>query len=261
MNEREVLIKTADGEMETFVTHPEDGGPFPAVVFFMDVWGMREEFRDIARRVATVGYYCLVPDLFYRHGRVRFDYWDKNGKRMSLARLDDDIREMILAPARSTTDTMVMEDTNALIRFIDADELVQPGGMGSIGYCWGGRLVLRTAAWFPDRFRAGASLHGTDLVTDKENSPHLSAKAIRGELYCGFGERDPYAPPSTIQVLKDVLSSAPVNYRYLVHPGAEHGYALPDRDIYNKKAANRDWERIFVMFQRQIPHNIGTSEL
>ena len=43
--------------METFVTHPQQDGPFPPVIFYMDVWGVREELYDLARRVATVGYY------------------------------------------------------------------------------------------------------------------------------------------------------------------------------------------------------------
>jgi len=43
-----------------------------------------------------------------------------------------------------------------------------------------------------------------------------------------------------------------VRYRAIVHAGTEHGYALPDRDIYHKASANRDWENIFAMFRRQL---------
>ena len=68
MKERFVEIPTAAGRMETFVTHPEQDGPFPPVILYMDVWGMREELYDLARRVATVGYYCVVPDWYYRQG-------------------------------------------------------------------------------------------------------------------------------------------------------------------------------------------------
>jgi dienelactone hydrolase len=71
MKERMVEIATAAGRMEAFVTHPEEGGPFPAILVYMDVFGMREELFDVARRVATVGYYAMVPDFYYRNGRVR----------------------------------------------------------------------------------------------------------------------------------------------------------------------------------------------
>ena len=61
MEERIVQVPTADGRMETFITHPEQGGPFAAVVLFMDVWGIREELCDIARRIGTVGYCAVCP--------------------------------------------------------------------------------------------------------------------------------------------------------------------------------------------------------
>ena len=70
MHERVVAIPTPDGQMESFIIHPEEDGPFPAVVLYMDFWGVREELFDIARRVGTVGYYCMVPDLYYRQGPV-----------------------------------------------------------------------------------------------------------------------------------------------------------------------------------------------
>jgi carboxymethylenebutenolidase len=76
---------------------------------------------------------------------------------------------------------------------------------------------------------------------------------FRGELYCGFAEHDPYTAPATVSTLEDSMRPCAVSYRYQIHPGAEHGYALPERDIYDKHAANRDWEMIFAMFHRQIP--------
>lgn len=68
MRERFLDIETPSGGMETFVTHPEQDGPFSAVSIYMDVWGVREELFEIARRVGTVGYYCLVPDFYHRQG-------------------------------------------------------------------------------------------------------------------------------------------------------------------------------------------------
>ena len=56
MIEHNLDIRTADGAMNTFITHPEEGGPFPVVLFYMDAPGKREELHDMARRIATVGY-------------------------------------------------------------------------------------------------------------------------------------------------------------------------------------------------------------
>ena len=80
-------IVTKAGRMDAFVTHPEEGGPFPAVVVFMDIWGLREELFDIARRIATVGYHCTVPNLYYRQGNVRFEKRDETGRMVSFKAL------------------------------------------------------------------------------------------------------------------------------------------------------------------------------
>ena len=252
MNERFVEIPTRDGRMETFVTHPEQDGPFPPVVIYMDVWGVREELYDIARRVAAVGYYGVVPDFYYRQGRIRSAYFDEKGRRISLNRLSPEDQRKVLAPHDKLSDAMVVEDTGAILEFLGRGEPAKPEG-GAIGFCMGGRHVMGVAAAYPEHFKASASLHGTMLISDRKDSPHLSVAKLRGELYCGFAEKDHYAPPPMIARLADLLGPCAVGYRSEVHPGAEHGYALPDRDIHDKRAAERDWELIFAMFRRQIP--------
>jgi carboxymethylenebutenolidase len=245
MRERTVAIPTQAGQMETFITHPEEGGPFPAVVIYMDFWGVREELFDIARRVGTAGYCCM--------GRVRNEWRNEKNEMISAHRLDPEQRRQALAPLQQLSNAMVVEDTGALLRLIDQGEPVRPGGVGSIGYCMGGRHVLCVAGAYPERFIAGASLHGTALISEREDSPHHLARRFRGELYCGFAEHDPYASPAMIKQLSELLAASDLRYRYEIHPGAEHGYALPNRDIHDKAAANRDWEIIFAMFRRQLP--------
>ncbi|NDG49494.1 MAG: dienelactone hydrolase family protein, partial [Rhodospirillales bacterium] len=66
MIERQIHITTPDGQMSTFVCHPERNGPHPVLLFFMDAPGIREELRDMARRLAASGYYVLLPNLYYR---------------------------------------------------------------------------------------------------------------------------------------------------------------------------------------------------
>ena len=257
MNERFVEIPTRDGRMETFVTHPEQDGPFPPVIIYMDVWGVREELYDLARRVAAVGYYGMVPDFYYRQGKVRSEYFDAKGRRISLKRLSPEDQRKVLAPHDKLPDAMVVEDTGAILEFLRRGEPVKPEAAGAIGYCMGGRHVMGAAAAYPEHFKASASLHGTTLVSDRKDSPHLSVAKLSGELYCGFAELDHYAPLSMITQLDDLLRPCAVTYRYEIHKGAEHGYALPDRDIYDKRAAERDLELIFAMFHRQIPAYAG----
>ncbi len=251
MIENHIDIPTADGRMDSFVVHPEEGGPFPAVVIFMDIWGLREELFDIARKVAAVGYHCTVPNFWYRRGKVRFEYRNDKGQMRSLLDLPQNVQDELHANMTLVTDAMAMADVREVLGFLGSQPVRGP--KGSIGYCLGGRLGLCAAGLYPDEFRATASLHGTRLVSDNPESPHRLADKMRGEIYCGFAEHDAWAPPSTIDTLSKLFAGrSEVKYRDIVHAGTEHGYALPDRDIFHKAAANRDWEHIFAMFRRQL---------
>src|SRR5256885_14021867 len=141
MRERTIAIPTQAGQMETFITHPEEGGPFPAVVIYMDIWGVREELYDIARRVGTVGYYCMVPDFYYRNGkRVHFEFRNENNRTISINRLEGQpLREIQARPQLSNQ--MVMDDTGAILKFLDGAQCVRRGGVGAIGFCMGGGYV------------------------------------------------------------------------------------------------------------------------
>jgi carboxymethylenebutenolidase len=251
MIEKMADVPTADGRMDAFVVHPEEGGPFPSVFVLMDVWGLREELFDIARRIAAVGYHCIVPNFWYRRGRVRFEYRNDKGQMRSLLDLPKEAQDEIHANMNLVTDQMAMADIRTALNFLQGEPVRGP--KGSVGFCLGGRLGLAAAGHYPDEFRATASLHGTRLVNDTPDSPHRLADRFRGEIYCGFAEQDPWAPPETIATLGELLKDRDhVRYRAIVHPGTVHGYSLPDRDIYSKASANRDWENIFAMFRRQL---------
>ena len=255
MKERLVEVPTPSGRMEAFVTHPDEGGPFPAVIVYQDVFGLREELCDVARRIATVGYYAMVPDFYYRIGRVRIDV-PQDKAQWSLADIDREQEQRARAAGKALTNAMAVDDTRAILKFMES-EPVKPGPKGAVGFCLGGRLALCAAGHFPDHFRATAGFHPSVLVSDNPESPHLLADKFRGEIYCGFPEDDPLAPTATIETLAEVLGPAPVTYRFNRHMGAIHGYGVPTRDVHHKHAANTDWAAIFAMFRRQIPPHAG----
>ena len=181
MKEKIVSVPTKAGAMPVFVVHPE-AGPCHLVIQYMDVWGVREELYDIARRIAAFGYVCAVPDLYYRWGEVRTEFRDPNGRMMSFARLTPEQQAKTIEPLKKLRDAMVVDDTAALLSCFQSEPAVHPGGVGTVGYCMGGRHVLRVAAEFPERIKASASLHGTLLVSGKPDSAHLTAHKIRGEI-------------------------------------------------------------------------------
>ena len=253
MHERFAEITTAEGVMEAFVTQPEQNAPFPAVIIYMDIWGVRDELYAVARRIAALGYYCLVPDFYYRQGRrIHFDFRNERNQTISIDRLEGENLSAIQGRPK-LTNQMVTDDTGAILKFLDGAAEVRPGGVGAVGFCMRGRYVMCAAGTYPERLIASASLHGTTLISPRDDSPHRLAANLRGEFYCGFAEHDSHAPLPMVSELEALLKPCAVRYRFTVHTGAEHGYSLPDRDVHDQRAAARDWEQIFAMFHRQIP--------
>jgi carboxymethylenebutenolidase len=238
---KQIDITTADGTMRAFVTHPDRGGPFPVIIVYMDARGFREELRDMARRFATVGYYCILPDLYYR--------WGSDLSFPPSGPLDDRAHKLV----EQTTNDLVVRDTKPLLAYIKNDPAAAAGPRGAVGYCMGGRLVVAAMGAYPDDIKAGASLYGVGLCTEKPDSPHLTAGKLKGELYFGFGELDKYTPANEIEGLREALIKAKVPFEIEMHAGAGHGYSFAERTgAYHKQAAERSWARIFSLFQRQL---------
>jgi carboxymethylenebutenolidase len=250
--EHVVGIATRAGNMPAFVVHPDQDAAFPAAILYMDFWGIREELYGVARRVAAAGYCCVVPDLYYRQGVVRNELRDRQGQMISLNRLEEAVRTRVLAPLKTFSDAEAMDDTDAILNFLAHHPSASAGAVGCFGYCLGGRLALRAAGNFPEKIKAAASLHGTRLVAAEADSPHLLAAKIQGTLYCGFAADDPYTPETTPMEIAAAMRASRATYRYEVHAGTQHGYALPDRDIHDAKATERDWQQIFAMFRDQL---------
>lgn len=252
MQEQVFKVETDAGVMPTFLVRPEAGGRYAPVVLFMDVWGIREQLFDLARHIASVGYAVAVPNLYYRKGDKHFDYRNPDGTTASLKDLPEADQQEIQAFRLHLSDTMAVADTGALMAQLSGRDDIKSGVAGSIGYCMGGRHVLRVAAAYPDLFRANASLHPTRLVVEGSDSPHRDAGNVRGEFYTGFGELDHYTPREVVAGVRAAFNGQPATYFDTVHAGAAHGYAIPDRDVYDKHAAYRDWEQIFAMYDRVL---------
>jgi len=239
--------------MDAYVAHPDDGRAHALVVLFMDIWGLREELFGLVRRVAGEGYYCVVPNLFYREGRFSYAPRNADGRTLSFDLLPDDVQREMRGRAERLDRTTLCTDATAILEFCRR-EPVRDGPAGSIGYCMGGREAFFAAQEFPARFRATASLHGSRLATEAADSPHRLIDRMRGEVYCGFAEFDRGAPPEVIGRIEEALrSNRDLTFKTQVHPGARHGYALPDRDVHDRAATEADWASIFAMFRRQLP--------
>ncbi len=247
MREVEIGIQTTDGTMDTFICHPEEGGPFPAVIMYMDAPGIREELRDMARRIGTVGYFVLLPNLYYRNGREG-DY----GFDLSRIRSDDSERKKMFDVMRTLTNAGVVADTRPLLDTVRSDNQAAAGPLGCVGYCMSGQFVISVAAAYSDAFAAIASYYGVGIITEAEDSPHLVVGKITGEVYLAFASDDPHVPQSVPDALPEIMSAAGVEHRIEIYPDSEHGFAFPQRPAYNTAAAERHWERMFALFDRRL---------
>jgi len=241
MIERHLDIETSDGAMNTFVVHPDEGGPFPVVLFYMDAPGKREELHDMARRIAAVGYFVVLPNLYYRTSR---DYQLRERTEQGFAEMFTHAHAL----DRRTTEC----DTAALLRFVDAQPQADASRIGAVGYCMSGPFVVWAAAAVPNRLRCIASIYGANMVTDEPDSPHRCVDKIRCEAYFACAGIDKWAPAAAIERLQTALQTAGTQHRIEWYAGVEHGFAFPLRPVYDKPAAERHWERLFSLFKRRL---------
>lgn len=244
MTEATVDLKTPDGVMATRTFHPGPAKQYPAVIFFMDGLGVRDAIIEMARRIASNGYYVALPNLFYRSGAYApFDGASVFSNTAERERLMGLIKE--ITPARVTSDTSVVLD------LLKGDATVGTRKVGTVGYCMGGGPAISAAGKFPDRVCAAASYHGGHLATDASDSPHVLASKARGRLYIGYAENDNSFPEAQRQRLETALTNGHVSFSMELYKAA-HGFAVPDLPVYNKEAADRHWQTMLGLFGESL---------
>jgi len=240
MIERELDVATVEGEMKTFIFHPEDDGPHPVVLYLMDAPSIRPQLKDMASRLATAGYYVMLPYLFYRGGPFR-----------EFGMSDDDMharRDLMV----TVTPTNIISDAEALLGVAASDQAAGRGKIGAVGFCMSGGLTLALAKAMPQRVAAVASIHGAWMVRDTPDSPHLGLEAAKAEVYLGWADNDPTAPAEQLDVVRAALDTAGVHYRHDFYTDAVHGYAPRGTDRYNRFASEQHWERVHSMMRRNL---------
>jgi carboxymethylenebutenolidase len=243
--ERSVDVPTADGEMRTFVYHPEHGGPHPVVLYLMDAPGIRGVLKEMATRLASAGYYVLLPYLFHRGGPFR-----------EFTASDEDMharRELM----GTVTPAGIVTDAEALLAFADADPAAADGPVGVIGFCMSGGLTISVANAFPDRVRAAASIHGGWLVRDTPDSPHRNLDRVQAEVYLAWCANDATAPEDTIPAMEEALRAAGVDYTLDFIDDAVHGFAPKGTERYDRRASELHWERVHALLRRRLPQVAG----
>jgi carboxymethylenebutenolidase len=241
MAQRNVNIDTADGTCPAALSIPDGGGPWPAVIMFADAGGMRDTIRQMGERLSGLGYVVLVPDFYYRNGPYE-------AVDMRTAFQNKESAERIMSMMQGYTADLVVRDAKSFVDYLDTVSEKKPGGVGTTGYCMGGRLSLITAANLGGAIAASASFHGGNIAKeDDPDSPHHKASAIKATVYVAGAIEDQSFPEEQKDLLEKSLSEAGVTHTIETYP-AHHGFAVADNPSYDEAAAERHWQAMENLF-------------
>lgn len=247
MSRQDVSIPTPDGDARAFAFTPDEGrGPWPAVIMFMDAPAIRPALFDMAQRLASHGYYVLLPDMFWRVG----PYDPINVKA---AFKDDESRRAFFGKFMSSTNPeKQMRDTGAFIDWLATQPKARPGKIGVTGYCMGGSIAFRAAGTYPDKIAAAGVFHASNLATDAEDSPHLLADKIQARVLVAGADEDRGFDDAQKDRLAQALRVAGVKSEVTIYRGARHGYAPADMPVYDKDASERHWRDMLALFDATL---------
>jgi carboxymethylenebutenolidase len=245
VTEKDVGVRTADGNSDAALFHPSGNGRWPAVLMWPDILGLRPVFREMGRRLAAQGYVVLVPNPYYRAKKApvvegAFDF--NNKEQMS----------RISAFRNALTDEMVDRDSHAYVSFLDAQPQTDKRKNAAVqGYCTSGPLAFRTAAARPDRIGAVATFHPGPLVTDKPSSPHLLIPRTRAAFLVLIAKNDAERMPNEEGTLKSAFAAAHRMSEVEVYP-ANHGWCVAGSQTYDERQAERAWAELLPFYRANL---------
>jgi carboxymethylenebutenolidase len=244
--EKDVNVPMSSGVSDSALFYPEGKGPWPAVLVWTDILGLRPVFREMGSRLAAQGYVVLVPNPFYRNKKApivdgSFDFSKPEN------------RAQIMPMAQALTADTNISDGKSYITFLDAQpQTNKKKKMGVQGYCMGGPPTFRTAATRPDRVGAAATFHGGGLVTDQPDSPHRLIPEMKAEVLCCIADNDDKRDPAPKDKLKEAFAAAHLKATVEVYEGCDHGWTVRGSQVYNEAGAERAWSELTSLYKRNL---------
>ncbi|MEM9181992.1 MAG: dienelactone hydrolase family protein [Pseudomonadota bacterium] len=241
----DVEIETPDGVCDALFVHPAEG-QHPAVLMWPDILALRPAFRKMATRLAESGYAVLCVNPYYRDAKSPVV---AEGESFG----DQATREKVMPMYRNLSAQTHQTDAKAFVAWLDEQSTVDTSRkVGTMGYCMGGPIIMRTAAAVPDRIGAAGSYHGGGLVTDRPDSPHLLIPQMKAQLLIAVADNDDERDPEAKKVLREEFAKNGLEAEIEVYEGAMHGWCVLDSRVYNHDPAEKAWARTLAMFERAL---------
>lgn len=224
----EAKVKVADGEMPVYFAKPANAQSPPVVLVAMEVFGVHEYIKDVARRLAKVGALAIAPDYYFRKG--------------DLTKVTEIPQLMPLV--NSKPDAELISDLDATVEWAKS-EGGDTGRLGIIGFCRGGRTVWLYSATNPN-VKAGVAFYGSlvDPAGQKAIWPKSAtelAPEMKAPVLGLYGEADTGIPVTQVEAMKAALQAAGKKAEFKIYPGAPHAFHADYRPSYRKEAAEDAW--------------------
>lgn len=215
----EVTYGSIGGQsLNGYLARPEDADAgAPALIVIHEWWGLNDNIRQAAQRLAGEGYVALAVDLY-------------DGDSASIP------KDAIKLMQRLTGDTDRAEENLRQAYAYLTDDVGAPR-VGSIGWCLGGRWSLRTALLLPDKLDAAVIYYGS-VVTDEAALAPLQMPVLGN-----FAEDDPIIPLETVAAFERAMTSLGKDVDVKVYAGAKHAFSNPSGLAYDPDAAADAWNR------------------
>jgi carboxymethylenebutenolidase len=236
-----ISIEVEGRPMAAFVARPEGEGPWPGVLLFMEIFGVNEHIRSVARRVAAEGYVVLAPDLFHRgQDRVQLGY-DEAGFTRGL--------ELVGQVRSNQLRADVAAAFAALLARPDTTDRI-----GAMGFCFGGHAAYLAAATQP--VAATVSFYGGGIAGPPSGGADRATveltDGIRGAILCLFGADDSFIPIDQVERIRNAIAESGVRGEVKVYEGVGHGFFCDVRDGYDEAAAVDAWSRLTTLFRDEL---------
>ena len=235
-------LSTPTGPMRVHRFLPKEGG-WPAVILYSEIYQMTGPISRLAARLACEGFEVLVPEIYHEYeapGTVLC--YDKEGTdRGNFLKFEKPV---------SGFDS----DSKALIDSLVNRPEYRRKGVGTIGFCLGGHLALRTAldtrvlasaCWF------ATDIHSATLGKGECDDTLVRSGEIEAELLMIFGRQDPHVPAEGRRKIYDYLTETGRDFAWHEFNTA-HAFARDEGLRYDAAATRIGWEMTLELFKRKL---------